>query len=590
MDLNSIIVISLILIVFLGFILEKLSPDIIALLAVSVLLILGILETKEFLTVFGNSAAITIAMMFVISSALERTGCLQIVTTILTKGSGSSCTIAMLLVMIVAMVISAFMNNTPVVIVMTPVVVALAASLNIPASKLLIPLSFSAIFGGTATLIGTSTNIIISDLTMQSNLPEIHLFEMTIPALIFALFGIFYMITIGRFLLPNRHSISSILDGQPKRQFIAELQVSNKSNYIGKTVNETNLIKKKAKILDVIRNGDSFFNEMDSEKLRLGDRIIIETNVGEILDIKEDGHVEFKNSNRNFQGLKAEKRVVMEATIPSKSNLNERYVSNLNLQSRYGVYILAINHNEKSFKKDFDEIKLSFGDTLLIEGSSQGIARLIEEGNVINLNHPKEKSFRKSKAPIAFLTLAMVIILAALKIIPIAGAAIIGAVTVMATKCVDPDEAYKAIDWRILFLIFGMLGLSMAMQKTGAASFMINHVIDYVKDLSPLTTLIIIYVLTSILTEMISNNAVVVLITPLVISLSAQLGYDSRPFIMAVMFAASSSFATPIGYQTNTFIYSAGGYKFTDFVKIGLPLNILFAILSAIFLPMFFPF
>lgn len=590
MDLNSIIVISLILIVFLGFILEKLSPDIIALLAVSVLLILGILETKEFLTVFGNSAAITIAMMFVISSALERTGCLQIVTTILTKGSGSSCTIAMLLVMIVAMVISAFMNNTPVVIVMTPVVVALAASLNIPASKLLIPLSFSAIFGGTATLIGTSTNIIISDLTMQSNLPEIHLFEMTIPALIFALFGIFYMITIGRFLLPNRHSISSILDGQPKRQFIAELQVSSKSNYIGKTVNETNLIKKKAKILDVIRNGDSFFNEMDSEKLRLGDRIIIETNVGEILDIKEDGHVEFKNSNRNFQGLKAEKRVVMEATIPSKSNLNERYVSNLNLQSRYGVYILAINHNEKSFKKDFDEIKLSFGDTLLIEGSSQGIARLIDEGNVINLNHPKEKSFRKSKAPIAFLTLAMVIILAALKIIPIAGAAIIGAVTVMATKCVDPDEAYKAIDWRILFLIFGMLGLSMAMQKTGAASFMINHVIDYVKDLSPLTTLIIIYVLTSILTEMISNNAVVVLITPLVISLSAQLGYDSRPFIMAVMFAASSSFATPIGYQTNTFIYSAGGYKFTDFVKIGLPLNILFAILSAIFLPMFFPF
>jgi len=590
MDLSSLIVISLVLAVFIGFVLEKFTPDVIALLAVSILLILGILDTEEFLTVFGNSAAITISMMFIISSALERTGCLQIVTKVLTKAAGSSCTMAMLLVMITAMIISAFMNNTPVVIVMTPVVISLASSLNISASKLLIPLSFAAIFGGTATLIGTSTNIIIGDLAVQNNLPEIHLFEMTIPALIFALVGIFYMITVGGYLLPNRHSISSILDGQPKRQFIAELQVANKSSYIGKTINETNLIQKQAKIIDIIRNGDSFMHNKDSEKLRVGDKVIVETDVGEILDLKEDGHVEFKNSGKNFQGIKAEKRVVMEATIPSNSDLNDRYVSNLNLRSRYGVYILAINHNEKSFDKDFEKIKLGFGDTLLIEGDSKGIARLVEGGDIINLNHPKEKSYRKAKAPIAFLTLIGVVVLAALQIIPIAGASIIGAVTVMATKCVDPEEAYKSIDWKILFLIFGMLGLSMAMQKTGAATYLISYVIDYVRDYGPLTTLIIIYVITSILTEMISNNAVVVLITPLVINISMQLGYDSRPFIMAVMFAASSSFATPIGYQTNTFIYSAGGYKFTDFIKIGLPLNILFAILSAILLPLFFPF
>lgn len=590
MDLNSLIVIAVVLIVFVGFILEKLSPDIIALLAVSILLALGILDTQEFLTVFGNSAAITIAMMFVISSALERTGCLQYVTSLLTKASGSSCTMATLLVMITAMIISAFMNNTPVVVVMTPVVIALAGSLGISSSKLLIPLSFAAIFGGTATLIGTSTNIIISDIALQNSLPEIHLFEMTVPALIFALFGMFYMITVGRFLLPNRHSLSSVLDGQPKRQFIAELVVANKSRYLGKIISETNLIQKKAKIIDVIRGGDSFFANIASEKLRAGDKVIIETDVGEILDLKEDGQIEFKNSGENFQGIKADKLVVMEATIPSNSDLRDRYVSNLNLQSRYGVYILAVNHHEKSLDKDFEKIKLGFGDTLLIEGDSRGIARLIEEGNIVNLNHPKEKSYRKSKAPIAFLSLIAVIALAAFQIMPISGAAILGAVAVMATKCVDPEEAYKSIDWRILFLIFGMLGLSMAMQKTGAADFLVNYVIDYVKDYGPLTTLIVVYVITSILTEMISNNAVVVLITPLVIGLSAQLGYDSRPFIMAVMFAASSSFATPIGYQTNTFIYSAGGYKFSDFLKIGIPLNILFAILSAIFLPMFFPF
>jgi len=590
MDLNSIIVLVLIFLVFAGFLSEKFSPDLVSLFSVAVLLVTGILGTKEFLQVFSNGAAITIVMMFIISLSLERTGCLQIITNFISRIAGQSYVTTMVLVMILAMTISAFMNNTPVVIMMTPVVIALCNSINVPASKMLIPLSFAAIFGGSATLIGTSTNILVGDLTAQHYVMPIGMFEMTTPALIFASVGILYMVVVGRFLLPERHSISSVLDGQPKRQFIAEIVIPKESGYLGKKLKNTDLEKKQEKIIDIIRDGDSLMSQMSTLRLEYGDRIIIETNVGDILGLQNDGEIEFKNTNKNIKAIKAAKRVVMEASIPNKSSINGKFVSVLNLRRKYGVYILAINQHEKNFNKDFDNIKLGFGDTLLIEGDSEGIARLIDEGSVINLNHPKERALRKSKAPIAFLAMFLVVTLAALKVMPIAGLAIIGAVVVMATRCIDPEDAYKSIDWKILFLIFGMLGLSMGMHKTGVTDIFVSHFIDLIQNLEPVYVLLAIYIMTSVLTEMISNNAVVVLLTPLVLDISHQLGYDSRPFIMALMFASSASFATPIGYQTNTFVYSAGGYKFFDFIKIGLPLNIIFAIMSALLLPIFFPF
>jgi di/tricarboxylate transporter len=235
-------------------------------------------------------------------------------------------------------------------------------------------------------------------------------------------------------------------------------------------------------------------------------------------------------------------------------------------------------------------VRLQFADTLLLEGPPEGIQRLMEDGGIVNLTTPSEQAMRRSKAPIAILTILGVMGLAAANVMPIAGLAVIGAVVVMMTRCVDPDEAFDAIDWRILFLIFGMLGVSLGMQETGTARLIVETVVGLLDGFGPLVILAAVYVLTSILTEMVTNNAVAILIGPIVIGVAVQLGYDPRPFIMAVMFAASSSFATPIGYQTNTFVYGAGGYKFRDFLVVGLPLNVIFAVVAVLVIPFFFPF
>ena len=235
-------------------------------------------------------------------------------------------------------------------------------------------------------------------------------------------------------------------------------------------------------------------------------------------------------------------------------------------------------------------MRLNFADTLLLEGPAEGLRRLVEDGGIVNLTAPSEQPLRRRKAPIAIAVILAVVILSAFEVLPIAGLSLIGAVLVMLTRCVDPAEAFDAIDWRILFLIFGMLGLSMGLEQSGAAAMIVTAVVAAVGDLGPLAILAVIYVLTSTLTEMVSNNAVAVLIGPIAIGLAQQLGYDPRPFIMAVMFAASASFATPIGYQTNTFVYSAGGYRFSDFLRVGLPLNVIFAVVAVLVIPLFFPF
>lgn len=584
-------VFALLALVFVLFMTERFPPDVVALGSVVVLLLTGILDTNEFLTVFSNGAPIAIAMMFILSSALENTGCLEVIGKVLTRLAGKSFLLALVSVMIIALVASAFMNNTPVVIVLTPLIISIARSVGVASSKMLIPLSFAAIFGGMTTLIGTSTNLLVNGVAVSHNLPAIHMFEMTLPGLILAAVGMCYMLLAGRFLLPSRHSLAGLLDNQPKRQFIAELMIPQQSRYIDQTIAETGLDTEKTNVLDVIRGHWSLRHALGHTKLRAGDRVVVETNAGELLHLKENGEIHFKPSeDPTVEGISAEATVTMEGSIAPDSSFIGKRIETIALRRKYGLYVLAVHRNDTDIKKDFDRIVLRFGDTLLLEGSAEGVARLMADGDLINLSEPQEQPVRKEKAPIALLTLIAVVGLAAFNVMPIAGLALAGAVVVIMTGCVDTDRAYKSIDWNILFLIFGMLGFSMAMEKTGAALWLVQEIIGLVDGYSPMVILGVVYVLTWIMTETISNNAVAVLIAPIAIALADQLGFDSRPFLMAVMFAASASFSTPIGYQTNTFVYSAGGYKFTDFMKVGLPLNIIFAVVATYIIPMFFPF
>ncbi|MDA0339921.1 MAG: SLC13 family permease, partial [Proteobacteria bacterium] len=537
-----------------------------------------------------SSAPITIAMMFIISAALERTGLIQILGDAMQQVAAGSVLRAMLVMMLTVMMASAFMNNTPVVIMLTPVVISLAGSLNISPSKLLIPLSFSSIFGGTLTLIGTSTNILMSSVATQSGQPEISMFEMTGPGLIFAAVGLVYMIIASRYLIPDRASLATLLKSQPRRQFIAEVLVSQNSNYIGKRLADVPLGGTNARIIDVVRTDQSLRLQIRDVVLQAGDRIVLETNAGEVVGLKGDGQIEFNVAHEDYEPVRADRTVIMEASVGHRSSLIGRKLVDVRLRRRYGVYVLAVHRNDENISKDFEQIQLRFADTLLLEGPADGIGRLLDDGAVVNLSQPQERSIRNAKAPIALAVMVGVMVLAALEIMPIAGLAVIGAVIVMATGCVDADEAFDTIDWRILFLIFGMLGLSMGMDKSGAAQIIVGSVVHIADSISPLAVLAVVYILTSALTEMVSNNAVALLVGPIAIALAQQLGLDPRPFIMAVMFAASASFATPIGYQTNTFVYGAGGYRFSDFVRVGLPLNIIFAVLAVIVLPFFFPF
>ncbi|WP_373283783.1 SLC13 family permease [Terasakiella brassicae] len=400
-----------------------------------------------------------------------------------------------------------------------------------------------------------------------------------------------YMVFAGRFLLPDRVSLTGVLNHGEKRKFMARILIPTHSKYLGKKLDELPFNTQHSRILDVIRGEISLRKKLNTLKLQAGDRIVIKTDTAEILGMKEDGGVEFKDlSGQGMEPVTAEQTITMEASVGPKSHLRGKTLETINLRRNYGAYLMAVHRNDRNISDQMDEIRLQFADTLLLDGSIEGIQRLVKDGGVINLSTPQERPIRRNKARIAILTMIAVMVLSAIGIMPIAGLALIGAVVVMITRCIDPEEAFDVIDWRILFLIFGMLGLSLGMEQTGTARLIVETAVTSLGDVGPLAILAAVYILTSLLTEMISNNAVAVLIGPIVISLALQLGYDPRPFIMAVMFAASASFATPIGYQTNTFVYSAGGYKFKDFLKVGLPLNIIFAGLALFVIPAFFPF
>lgn len=578
--------------IFLIFIKEWMPNDLVALGGLAVLLLLGILDEKDLGSIFSNSAPMTIGAMFVLGAALTRTGVIDWIALQFERWAGSSLTRAIFILALIVVPLSAFMNNTPVVIVFLPVLMAFARSTGLKASKLLIPLSFLSILGGTITLIGTSTNLLVSGLSKQQGQPAFSIFEISKLGVIYAVIGFVYIYFIGRHLLPERDTVSSLLDAEDTRKFSSAVEIPDESELIGERLIDNKLFSKRKRtiVYEVIRNGRRVDDiPLDAITLQARDVLWFRATSKELVEIQENSEV--KTIHRDSEGGdRADEVKTVEAIIGPQSPLIGRSVRSSNIRRRYGIMVAAVHRKGVNVKEGYQDMTLAFGDTLLLEGPATSIVKLNEEGSFLSLNETLIEPKLKSKMAVAICILAAVVLVAALGIMSITSAAIVGAVLVILSGCLKMRNAYQSIEWDVLFLIYGMLGVGLAMQKTGGAEWIALNVVGVMDSFGPVAILAVFYLLTLVLTELVTNNAVAILMTPIAISVALSLDVSPRPFLVAIMFAASASFITPIGYQTNTYVYGAGGYKFADFIKVGLPLSLTLWLAAILLVPYFWPF
>ena len=577
---NFEVVVSLILLLtmIVFFVTEIVPIEVTALSTAVLMVILGILPSKEFLNILSNPAPWTIICMFVLSGALVRTGVLDKVGDFISSNTKKSPLFVIFLLIVITIILSAFINNTPVVLVLIPIVLKLANEMKISASKLLIPLSYLAIMGGMLTLVGTSTNLLIDGVAQSYDLEPFGMFEITPIAAVLAIIGIIYLFLFSSILLPERGSMSDILSGRDSMSFLTEVVIPRGSPLIDKISTETNIFNRDGmRVINILRNDNSLGSNFSDEiSFKAGDRIVLRTQMDELISLKES------NDLRMVDTLTSKQTITVETLVPPGCRIVGRSLGSLRLRRRFGVYALAIHRRNRNLSKQLENVVIKVGDTLLIEGAIEDIQKMATDVDLVILAESNVRAYRRKHAPLVLSAFVGLILFSSLGLAPLFVLAITAVVFVLCSRCIDIEEAYEFIDGKILVLIFSMLAIGRSLELNGLISGLTNVVDPYLNFLPLFVIIWFLYFLTSVLTETISNNAVAVVITPFAITLATSLGYDPRAFIMVIMIAASASFATPIGYQTNTMVYAAGGYKFTDFIKVGLPLNLIFGIVTSV--------
>lgn len=583
------IVLGVLVATFAAIFTDKLRPELAALTGCCVLLAARVLSANDLFPVFGNEAIITVGAMFVLSAALERTGVIASASRLLLMLPARNERFMLMLLLPVVVALSAFVNNTPVVVVFLPIIVTLARQHNLAASKMLMPLSFASILGGTTTLIGTSTNLVASSAGQRLGLAPIGMFELTPVALVLVVMGLTVLFVFAPRLLPRRDTVTSQLDGASDRQFLTEAFVPVGSALIGRTAKSALSGElRRGRVLELVRHGEVAEGDPGLVPLESGDRLRVSIDAASVTALKERRGLAMSAAPADLAVGETELNRRIECIVAPLSDLIGHTLAEADLRERFGVIVLALHRRGHNLRDHIGNIPLQAGDVLLLEASDVAMERLRQGENLLVLAGGQQMP-RRHKRWIAATTIVGVVVLSALQILPIAVASLIGVVIVITARCIDAEEAYRAIDWPCLFLIAGMLALGVALEKTQTAEVLARGCVSLVAQFGPWVMLSLVILVASVLTNFLSNNAVAALMMPIAIESAQLLHTNPRAFLIGVTFGASACFASPIGYQTNTLVFGAGGYRFSDFLRLGLPINILYWALSSLLIPVFWP-
>jgi di/tricarboxylate transporter len=589
-DANMVLVGVVVVLTMAFFVWGRVRIDIVALCSLVMLFILKLVTPEQVLYGIANEATVTIASMFILSAGLAKTGLVEWAARKLDSLAGKTEMRLMLVISLTAALLSAFIINAAIVAIFIPVAMVLSKSRKIAPSRILIPLSFASQFGGVCTLVGSSTNLIVNSIAVNRGMEPFGFFEFLPLGLAMVGAGIVYLAAVGHWLLPVRKGEAEQIDRYRLVDYLVELQVTEKSPLIGQTWEKSRVgDETKVELTNLLREIRAV-SRPSTTKIRADDILLLHGNVEKIMEMQgKYGLKILKDARVRDKELSSHNMKLSEVLIPPDSNLIGRTLHEADIFRRHRLNILAIQRRGRTLRERLADIKIRENDTILLQGHKDDITHIMNSPNVIVTNELTDLYLRKDRAFIALAALLVVVFLTAFNVMSVMLAAILGAVAMVVTQCLTIEEAYKAIDWKIIFLLAGVLPMGLALEQSGATLWLATHVLQPLAGHGPIVLLATFYVVTAVLTEAMSNNAAAAILAPLAFTAAASLNLDPRPLLVAITFAASTSFATPIGYKTNTMIYSPGGYRFTDFTKVGVPLNLIFWGLSVLIIPLIWP-